>query len=158
MKICSRCNKIIGLYTPYQEISDNEILCSKCANKWLYEKLIEAYDNTMKILPGWKSSKERIKMKKYMVNIEGIQEMQKHLDLRIYVINIILEKIRYNLLGTFTVEEIEGWISECVDKDKVKDMIQELFTFDILKEVITPQGNTVEIKSVNIKGLNCNNG
>ena len=59
MKICSRCNKIIGLYTPYQEISDNEILCSKCANKWLYERLIEAIDNTMKILPGWKSSKEK---------------------------------------------------------------------------------------------------
>jgi len=54
MKICSRCNKIIGLYTPYKEISDNEILCSKCANKWLYEKLKEAFEN----LPGWKSSKE----------------------------------------------------------------------------------------------------
>lgn len=58
MKICSRCNKIIGLYTMYKEISDNEILCSKCANKWLYEKLIEAYENTMKILPGWTSGKE----------------------------------------------------------------------------------------------------
>lgn len=54
MKICNRCNKEIGLYTPYKEISDNEILCSNCANKWLYEKLIEAFEN----LPGWKSSNE----------------------------------------------------------------------------------------------------
>lgn len=97
-------------------------------------------------------------MKKYIVNIEGIQEMQEHLDLRIYVINIILEKIRYNLMGTFTVEEIESWIGEYVDEDRVKDMIQELFTFGILKEVLIPQGNTIDIKSVNIKGLNCNNG
>ena len=58
MKICSRCNNIIGLYTMYKEISDNEILCAKCANKWLSAMLKEAYENTMKILPGWKSSKE----------------------------------------------------------------------------------------------------
>lgn len=59
MKICNRCNKKIGLYTPYKEISDNEILCAKCANKWLSEMLTEAYENTMKILPCWKSSKEK---------------------------------------------------------------------------------------------------
>ena len=58
MKICSKCNKMIGLYTMYKEISDNEILCSKCANKWLSEMLKEAYENTMKILPWWRSSKE----------------------------------------------------------------------------------------------------
>jgi hypothetical protein len=91
----------------------------------------------------WNMGEKR--MKEYVVNMDGIKEMEGHLDVRIYVLNVILQKIRYNLLGKFTAEEIEGWIVDVLGEETTKVLMQELFDFKILLEVQVPQGNTLEV-------------
>lgn len=83
--------------------------------------------------------------KEYVVNIDGIKAMEDHLDLRIYVLNVLLQKIRYNLLASFTIEEIESWIIDVLGEETTKVLMKELFDSHVLLELQIPKGNTLEV-------------
>ena len=76
-------------------------------------------------------------MKKlYEVDIDKVQDFIKFIDDRSMLIHLIIARAYLdNVSMYFTKDELIEYLKTKFDENKAKDMVQELFTFDCIKEV-----------------------